>query len=273
MSVRRIFVEKKPDYAVKAGELREELLSYLGIEHVKGVRALIRYDIENLSEETYRKALVTIFSEPPVDQVYEEEFPKNPGDLVFSVEYLPGQFDQRADSAEQCVKLLKEDEEPVIRSATTYVITAALTSAQEKAIKNFCINPVDSREAEEEKPSTLVTEFEVPEDIRNFDGFTTAGEAELKELYDTLNLAMTFKDFLHIQRYFKDEEQRDPSVTEIRVLDTYWSDHCRHTTFSTELKNVSFTDGDYRAPIEAAYRQYLATVRLYTRAGMTSMSA
>ena len=145
MSVRRIFVEKKPAYAVKAGELREELESYLGIDTVENVRVLIRYDIENLSEETYGKALVTIFSEPPVDEVYEEEFPKNPGDLVFSVEYLPGQFDQRADSAEQCVKLLKEDEEPVIRSATTYVITAALTPEQEKAIKAFCINPVDSR--------------------------------------------------------------------------------------------------------------------------------
>lgn len=118
------------------------------------MRVLIRYDIENLSEETYGKALVTIFSEPPVDEVYEEEFPKNPGDLVFSVEYLPGQFDQRADSAEQCVKLLKEDEEPVIRSATTYVITAVLTPEQEKAIKGFCINPVDSREAGEDKPST-----------------------------------------------------------------------------------------------------------------------
>ncbi len=258
MSVRRIFVEKKPAYAVKAGELREELESYLGIDTVENVRVLIRYDIENLSEETYGKALVTIFSEPPVDEVYEEEFPKNPGDLVFSVEYLPGQFDQRADSAEQCVKLLKEDEEPVIRSATTYVITAVLTPEQEKAIKGFCINPVDSREAGEDKPSTLVAEFEAPEDIKNFEGFAAAPEAELKALYDTLNLAMTFKDFLHIQRYFRDEERRDPTVTEIRVLDTYWSDHCRHTTFSTELKNVRFTDGDYRKPIEDTYNRYLA---------------
>ena len=258
MSVRRIFVEKKPAYAVKAGELREELENYLGIHNVKNVRVLIRYDIENLSEETYKKALVTIFSEPPVDLVYEEEFTRNPGDLVFSVEYLPGQFDQRADSAEQCVKLLKEDEEPVIRSATTYVVTAPLTAEQEEAIKSFCINPVDSRQADEEKPETLVTEFEVPEDILYFDGFADSSEEELKALYGTLNLAMTFKDFLHIQNYYKKEEHRDPSVTEIRVLDTYWSDHCRHTTFSTELKNVSFTDGDYRAPMEETYKQYLA---------------
>ncbi len=258
MSVRRIFVEKKPAYAVKAGELREELENYLGIHNVKNVRVLIRYDIENLSEETYKKALVTIFSEPPVDLVYEEEFTRNPGDLVFSVEYLPGQFDQRADSAEQCVKLLKEDEEPVIRSATTYVVTAPLTAEQEEAIKSFCINPVDSRQADEEKPETLVTEFEVPEDILHFDGFADSSEEELKALYGTLNLAMTFKDFLHIQNYYKKEEHRDPSVTEIRVLDTYWSDHCRHTTFSTELKNVSFTDGDYREPMEETYKQYLA---------------
>ena len=258
MSVRRIFVEKKPAYAVKAGELREELENYLGIHNVKNVRVLIRYDIENLSEETYKKALVTIFSEPPVDLVYEEEFTRNPGDLVFSVEYLPGQFDQRADSAEQCVKLLKEDEEPVIRSATTYVVTAPLTAEQEEAIKSFCINPVDSRQADEEKPETLVTEFEVPEDILYFDGFADSSEEELKALYGTLNLAMTFKDFLHIQNYYKKEEHRDPSVTEIRVLDTYWSDHCRYTTFSTELKNVSFTDGDYREPMEETYKQYLA---------------
>ena len=258
MSVRRIFVEKKPAYAVKAGELREELENYLGIHNVKNVRVLIRYDIENLSEETYKKALVTIFSEPPVDLVYEEEFTRNPGDLVFSVEYLPGQFDQRADSAEQCVKLLKEDEEPVIRSATTYVVTAPLTAEQEEAIKSFCINPVDSRQADEEKPETLVTEFEVPEDILYFDGFADSSEEELKALYGTLNLAMTFKDFLHIQNYYNKEEHRDPSVTEIRVLDTYWSDHCRHTTFSTELKNVSFTDGDYREPMEETYKQYLA---------------
>ena len=258
MSVRRIFVEKKPAYAVKAGELREELENYLGISNVENVRVLIRYDIENLSEETYKKALVTIFSEPPVDLVYEEEFTRNPGDLVFSVEYLPGQFDQRADSAEQCVKLLKEDEEPVIRSATTYVVTAPLTAEQEEAIKSFCINPVDSRQADEEKPETLVTEFEVPEDILYFDGFADSSEEELKALYGTLNLAMTFKDFLHIQNYYKKEEHRDPSVTEIRVLDTYWSDHCRHTTFSTELKNVSFTDGDYREPMEETYKQYLA---------------
>ena len=261
MSVRRIYVEKKPEFAVKAGELREELEKYLGIRNVKNVRVLIRYDVENLSEETFRQALGTIFSEPPVDDVYEEEFPKNPGDMVFSVEYLPGQFDQRADSAEQCVKLLRAEEEPVIRTASTYVITAPLTSEQETAIKSFCINPVDSREAGEEKPETLTAEFAVPEDIGSFAGFASMDEESLKSLYDSLSLAMTFKDFLHIQRYYREEEHRDPTVTEIRVLDTYWSDHCRHTTFSTELTRVEFDQGDYREPMERTYEQYLADRR------------
>lgn len=258
MGVRRIFVEKKPDYAVKAGELKEELERYLGISDVRKVRVLIRYDIENLSVDIYKNALGTVFFEPPVDAVYEEEFPKNPGDMVFSVEYLPGQFDQRADSAEQCVKLLKEDSAPVIRTAVTYVITAPLTADQETAIKSFCINPVDSREAGEEKPDTLAGEFDVPEDIAYFEGFQDASEAELNVLYASLNLAMTFQDFLHIQAYYKKEEHRNPSVTEIRVLDTYWSDHCRHTTFSTELKHVELTQGYYKKPMEDTYKQYLA---------------
>lgn len=258
MSVKRVFVEKKPEYAIKARELREEIASYLDITGVTGVRVLVRYDIENISEDVYKEALGTIFSEPPVDDVFEETFPHSAEDVVFSVEYLPGQFDQRADSAEQCVKLLNENEEPVIRSAMTYVISGKLSGEEIAAIKSFCINPVDSREASEEIPETLVTVFDVPEDVAVFDGFKDMDEAALKELYGSLNLAMTFKDFLHIQNYYKNEEHRDPSVTEIRVLDTYWSDHCRHTTFSTELKNVTFTDGDYKKPIEDTYNQYLA---------------
>ena len=182
MSVRRVYVEKKPEFAVKAGELREEIGSYLGLDSVTDVRVLIRYDIENLSEETYRQALVTIFSEPPVDYVYEETFPQKDGDTVFSVEYLPGQFDQRADSAEQCVKLLNEDEEPVIKTAATYVISGALSEEQKAAIKSFCINPVDSREADAEKPETLVTVFDTPDDVASFDGFCAFAEEDLKKL-------------------------------------------------------------------------------------------
>lgn len=258
MSVRRVYVEKKPAYAVKAKELKEEIKSYLGILNVENVRVLIRYDMENLSDEIYSLALTTIFSEPPVDEYFLETFPVDKEDVVFSVEYLPGQFDQRADSAEQCIKLLKEDEEPVIKSAVTYVISGTFTESQISDIKTFCINPVDSREADEKKSETLVTVFETPEDVIVFDGFKDFNETELKDLYGSLNLAMTFHDFLHIQNYYKEEEHRDPTMTEIRVLDTYWSDHCRHTTFQTELKDVTFTDGDYRKPIEDTYHQYLS---------------
>ena len=220
------------------------------------MRVLIRYDVESISEDVYKKALVTVFSEPPVDDIYEGSFPKKENDKVFSVEYLPGQFEQRADSAEQCVKLLNEKEEPIIRSATTYVLSGDISEDELARIKSYCINPVDSRETDEVVPETLVTVFEEPADVKIFDGFKDMPEDELKALYDSLGLAMTFKDFLHIQKYFHGEEKRDPSMTEIRVLDTYWSDHCRHTTFLTELKNVTFEDGDYKAPVEKTYNEY-----------------
>ena len=256
-SVRRVYVEKKPDFAVQAKDLMHEIHSYLGISEVTGVRVLIRYDVEHISDEVFEKACKTVFSEPPVDTLYRESFKTDPEDRVFSVEFLPGQFDQRADSAVQCVKFLKEDEEPIIKSATTYVFEGSITDEQFEAIKNHCINPVDSRETGMEKPETLETHFDEPEDVKIFEGFQEMPEEELKKLYDSLNLAMTFKDFLHIQKYYKNEEKRDPSVTEIRVLDTYWSDHCRHTTFSTELKHVTFGEGDYRKPMEATYEEYL----------------
>ena len=256
-SVRRVFVEKKPDYAVAAKELRHEIRRYLGIMDVTGVRVLIRYDVENISDDTFEKACSGVFAEPPVDILYREEYPLSEGDRSFSVEFLPGQFDQRADSAEQCLRFIKEDESPVIRTATTYVIEGNISDDEFDAIRNHCINPVDSREASEEKPETLVSSFEEPADILVFEGFKDMAEDELKKLYDSLGLAMTFKDFLHIQNYYKGEEHRDPTMTEIRVLDTYWSDHCRHTTFSTELKDVQFDDGYYRKPIEDTYREYL----------------
>ena len=256
--VRRVFVEKKEAFAVKAKELQEEIRSYLGIETVTGVRVLIRYDVENITDETFEKACSTVFSEPPVDVLYRESFGTAEHAAVFGVEYLPGQFDQRADSAVQCVQFLNSSEEPVIRTATVYVIEGRVTEEQLASIKAFCINPVDSRETDMVKPQTLVTLFEEPEDVKIFEGFRDMEEGALKELYGSLNLAMTFKDFLHIQNYFAEEEKRDPSMTEIRVLDTYWSDHCRHTTFSTELTDVSFEDGYYRKPIEDTYWQYLA---------------
>ena len=257
-NVRRVYVEKKDAFAGAAKDLTHEVRSYLGIRSLKKIRILIRYDVENISEKVFEAACRTVFSEPPVDTLYQESFSIEEGSRTFSVEYLPGQFDQRADSAVQCVKFLKEDEEPIIRSATTYVVEGSISQEEFDAIKNYCINPVDSRETGLEKPETLVTKFEEPEDVKVFAGFIAMPEAELKGLYDSLSLAMTFKDFLHIQNYFAREEKRDPTMTEIRVLDTYWSDHCRHTTFSTELKEVSFGEGYYKKPLEDTYQQYLA---------------
>ena len=256
-NVKRVYVEKKPEFAVTAKGLGHEIRHYLGIKDVTGVRVLIRYDAENISEETFEKACGGVFAEPPVDILYREGFTKNETDRCFSVEFLPGQFDQRADSAEQCIRFIKEDETPVIRTAVTYVIEGNISEEEFEAIKNHCINPVDSREAAAEKPETLVTVFEEPADVKVFDGFKDMPEAELKELYDSLGLAMTFKDFQHIQKYYHGEEDRNPTMTEIRVLDTYWSDHCRHTTFSTELKDVKFDNGDYRDVIEDTYKEYL----------------
>ena len=257
-NVRRVYVEKKPAYAVQAKELKHEISSYLGIKSATNVRVLIRYDVENISDEVFEKACRTVFAEPPVDDLYLEKFEAAEGAKIFSVEYLPGQFDQRADSAVQCVQFLDGDSQPIIRSATTYVIEGNVTDEEFDAIKHHCINPVDSRETGLEKPETLVTVFPEPEDVKIFDGFKGMSEADLKALYDSLNLAMTFKDFQHIQNYFKNEEKRDPSMTEIRVLDTYWSDHCRHTTFSTELTDVKFDEGDYKEPIVKTYEKYLA---------------
>ena len=257
--VRRLFVEKKSPYAVKAKELKEDLLSYLSITGITNVRELIRYDIEGVSDETYAKACSLIFSEPPVDTYFEESFPMNDSERAFSVEFLPGQFDQRADSAVQCVRFLKEDEDPVIKTAITYVIEGNISDDEFEKIKSYCINPVDSRISEGAKPETLISEYPDPADVKVFDGFTSLDEAALKELYMSLSLAMTFKDFLHIQNYYAKEEHRDPTMTEIRVLDTYWSDHCRHTTFATELKDIEFDEGYYREPIETTYQSYLDT--------------
>ena len=259
--VRRIYVEKKSDYAVKAKELKQQFKDYLGIK-ADNVRVLVRYDMEGVSDATYDKAKVTVFSEPPIDMVYEETFPMADNEVCFSQEYLPGQFDQRADSAEQCVKLLNEDETPLIKSATTYVIAGAVTDEQLEAIKEYVINPVDSRITDETKPETLVSVYEEPADVIIFDGFKDMAEDELNKLYGSLGLAMTFKDFQHIQKYFKNEEDRNPSMTEIRVLDTYWSDHCRHTTFSTELTDVNFDEGYYNKVISDTYNKYVDATKV-----------
>ncbi|MBQ8053025.1 MAG: phosphoribosylformylglycinamidine synthase [Lachnospiraceae bacterium] len=257
--VRRIYVEKKEPYAVAARQLKDDIIGFLAVKGLTGVRKLIRYDVENISDEVFETACRTVFSEPPVDILYHEtiEIPEN--GRVFSVEALPGQFDQRADSAVQCVQFLNENENPVIRTAETYILLGDITEEELERIKKYCINPVDSRETGMEKPRTLQMDYPEPDDVKVLTGLTAMKEDELSNLYSSLGLAMTFNDFLFIQEYFAGTEHRDPTITEIRVLDTYWSDHCRHTTFSTELRDVEFEDGYYRDIIEPTYLSYLDT--------------
>ena len=257
--VRRIYVEKKEPYAVAARQLKEDIIGFLAVEGLTGVRKLIRYDVENISDEVFETACKTVFSEPPVDILYRETIEIPQGGHVFSVEPLPGQFDQRADSAVQCVQFLNENENPVIKTAETYILLGDITEEEIERIKKYCINPVDSRETGMVKPQTLRTEYPEPEDVKVLEGMTSMYEDELTRLYSSLGLAMTFDDFLFIQEYFAGTEHRDPTITEIRVLDTYWSDHCRHTTFSTELRDVTFDDGYYRDIIEPTYLSYLDT--------------
>ena len=264
-TVRRIYVEKKTPFAGKAKELKSEIKGYLGINSVEKVRIFIRYDVQNVSDEVFEKACKTVFSEPPVDILYREEIEIPENAKVFSIEALPGQFDQRADSAVQCVRFIKGDEEPVIKTAVTYMLIGNVSDEELKKIQEYTMNPVDSRIAADKKPETLVENYDEPEDVKIFDGFKDMDEKSLKDLYESLGLAMTFNDFKWIQQYFRDDEKRDPSMTEIRVLDTYWSDHCRHTTFGTELKEVEFGEGFYKEPIKKAYDEYLsAREALYT---------
>ena len=258
--VRRIYVEKKRPYAVAASQLLEDIRDFLGVTGIDDVRILIRYDVENISDEVFEKACRTVFSEPPVDDLYLETIEIPAGARVFSVEPLPGQFDQRADSAVQCVQFLNEVEKPIVRTAKTYILTGSISDDEFARIKGNCINPVDSRETGIEKPETLEAVYPEAPDVAVFDGFISMDRDALAVLYRSLGLAMTFDDFAFIQSYFAGEEKRDPSMTEIRVLDTYWSDHCRHTTFATELKNVEFEDGYYTTPIETTFQSYRDTM-------------
>ena len=255
--VKRIYVEKKKDFAARAHELRHEIRHYLNIGKVDDVRILMRYDVQDISDKTFDTACKCVFAEPPVDELYNEKVEVPEGYSIFSVEYLPGQFDQRADSALQCVRMLNENEDPVIKTATTYLIDGNLSESELQAVESLCVNPVDSRITDEELPETLVTDFDTPDDVAVLENFSTMPEKEFDELYSGLGLAMTLNDFHFIREYFANEEKRNPTITEIRVLDTYWSDHCRHTTFQTELTDVKFGEGDFKEPIENTFKKYL----------------
>ena len=259
--MKRVYVEKKPEYALKAKHLKEELKRHLGIEGIENVRILSRYDIENISEKTYKESLNTVFCEPPLDECYEMEFPYNDNEIYFSSEYLAGQFDQRADSAIQCLKLINENEDPDVRTAFTYVISGSISEDEVKKIKSYIINPVDSHETDEKSPKTLKQSLESPDDVETV-YMTSAGD--LKKIYDSLSPAMTFEDFKCIRDYFK-SEKREPTITELKVLDTYWSDHCRHTTFLTNLDNISIDEGYYNKVFCDSYTKYLEGRKILKR--------
>ncbi|MGM0501091.1 MAG: phosphoribosylformylglycinamidine synthase [Bacillota bacterium] len=256
--IRRVYVEKKNGYDVEAEKLLTDFRETLQLEQLDGLRLLHRYDIAGISEEAYQQACETILSEPPVDKLYEEDLPVEKSHLVFGVEYLPGQYDQRADSAEQCMQILNDnDEKPTVRNASIIVLEGDLTAEDVAEIKNYHINPVDSREANLAKPDKLELDYEVPQEVATIEGFIDLDEAGIEDLRAELGLAMSQADLLHTQNYYQQQEKRNPTITEIKVLDTYWSDHCRHTTFLTEIKDVDIPDNKYTDPIAAAYDEYL----------------
>lgn len=251
----RIFVEKKKDVAVESAALLSDVRGFLGIENLTGMRILNRYDVENISAEVFEACKYTVFAEPQLD-VVTEEIAADAGSTVFAVEYLPGQFDQRADSAAQCVQIISQGEKPLVRTAKVYVLEGKLTDADIQALKQYLINPVESREASLDPVVTLETEYAVPKQVETLTGFTALDEAGLAAFVEKYSLAMDLDDIRFCRDYFAGEH-RDPTITEIRMIDTYWSDHCRHTTFLTEIDNVSFED----AQLEALYQDYLAVRR------------
>lgn len=256
-NINRIFVEKKENYNTYAKDLLKDIRENLGILNLENIRFLNRYDIEFISKEIYEKTKNTIFSEPPVDVIFEEEVLIDEDEIMFAVQYLPGQYDQRADSAMQCIELITEGEKSLISNAKVFILKGKLSDEDVKKIKEYCINPIDSKEANIEKPKTLDTEFDIPEDVKIFDGFIDKNENEIKAFRNELELAMSHEDLLLCQKYFRNTEKRNPSITEIKMIDTYWSDHCRHTTFATKLNNIEIEEGFYKKPMEDAYNLYL----------------
>ncbi|MCI8909905.1 MAG: phosphoribosylformylglycinamidine synthase [Oscillibacter sp.] len=250
--VRRVYVEKKPALRQEAAGLLTELRAVLGVTALEGLRLINRYDVEGLEESVFQRAVRTVFSEPQVDDAFDA-LPRWEG-AVLAVESLPGQFDQRADSAAQCIQLMTQAERPLVQAAQVYLLEGTLSEADLKAIRGYLINPVECQEAALETPETLVRTYDTPQAVETLTGFTGLDQAGLDALLDTLGLAMDLDDLTFLQAYFRDEEHRDPTMTEIRVVDTYWSDHCRHTTFSTHLEEIQIDD----PAVKAAYERYLA---------------
>lgn len=258
-AVKRIFVEKKSGFDIEAQGLLNDLRENLGIKALTGLRIISRYDISGLTEKQYQESRNIIFAEPPLDWVYDEKVEISSLDRTFAMEYLPGQYDQRADSAAQCVQILTQEERPNIASAKVIVLSGSISDDEFMKVKSYCINPVESREASLDKPESLEFEADIPSDVEVLDGFMDKTPAELEAFYEGAGLAMSLEDLAFCQRYFKETEKRNPTITEIRVIDTYWSDHCRHTTFFTKLDQVAIEEGAFAGPLNKAYEEYLST--------------
>ena len=255
--IKRIYVEKKEGCNIEASQLLADIKENLGLTNLTGLRILNRYDVEDIADDVFEAASKTIFSEPPVDYIYNETFEMAEDETAFSMEYLPGQYDQRADSAMQCIQIISGDDKAVVASAKTYVLKGKLSAEDVEKIKHYCINPVDSREASMEKPATLKMDLTIPTTVETIDGFVDMDEKALLDYRKSLGLAMSEADIIFCQKYFRDTEKRNPTITEIRVIDTYWSDHCRHTTFATHINDVTFEDGKYKNVVENVYKMYL----------------
>ncbi len=264
-TVRRIFVEKKEGFDVEARAVLADLRENLSLAALERVRILNRYDISGISDEEYALARNLIFSEPPVDNAYDEQLCTDGADAVFAVEYLPGQFDQRAASCSECISILTEKERPEVRSAKLYILSGKISPDELTRIKDYLINPVEAREASLEKPETLDMSADIPADVATVDGFCDMSAAESEEFLGKMGFAMDADDLAFCREYFKNTEKRDPTVTELRMIDTYWSDHCRHTTFSTHINSVEIPDGKYADVIRASYEEYKrAKAELYS---------
>ncbi|EKS4342785.1 phosphoribosylformylglycinamidine synthase [Clostridium sporogenes] len=254
--IKTLFVEKKPQFRVESKKILDNFKLSLNMKNIKDVRILNKYNISGISDEEYNLAKYTIFSEKTVDELYEEKFSYDSEDKIFSVEYLPGQYDQRADSAAQCIEILTQKQGAIVKYSKVFVIKGNITKEELEKIKEYCINKVDSREAQLEKPNSLVdVQLEV-QSVEVLDGFIDLSEKELKEFLQDRNLAMTFEDLKFCREYFKNEEKRNPTITEIKVIDTYWSDHCRHTTFMTEIEDIKIEEGLYSNAIKETYEEY-----------------
>ncbi|MCC5439752.1 phosphoribosylformylglycinamidine synthase [Clostridium botulinum] len=254
--IKTLFVEKKPEFRVESKKILNDFRLSLNMKNIKDVRILNRYNISGVSDEEYNLAKYTIFSEKTVDDLYEEKFPYDSEDKIFGVEYLPGQYDQRADSAAQCIQILTQREGVIVKYSKIFVIKGNITKEELERIKEYCINKVDSREAQLEKPSSLQDiQLEV-QSVEILHGFIDLSEKKLKEFLEDRNLAMTSEDLKFCQEYFRDKEKRNPTITEIKVIDTYWSDHCRHTTFMTEIEDIKIEEGLYSNAIKESYETY-----------------